>query len=522
VDRIKNLVVCLDHDDTIISGPWDDVTVNLIAELPKVLSPVKVQHIEKNDREKLPEFYKKSNEDSDFFDSDNEVDGDDDLFVDHVDVMDEGIFRSKNTTRAKKAKGSRMKGEEHSLTAELSSNDYYEELLLPSDDIDAQVNIKSSTFRPKDLSSPVFKVGMVFESLVKLRTAITEYSLKKRVEIKLPRNENKRIRAHCAEGCPWNLYTSYDSRMKAITVKTYAGRHNADKYLESFRANYNMSISNFAKTVQKDWNLTPSKTKLAKVRRLAMRKIYGDEKDFCSGYRPLICLDGCHIKTKFGGQILTIVCIDPNDCIYPIALAVDAGFKGEILKNQLWTCARASTVSKFEHHMGKMKELNEDAYNWLQRMPTNTWVRAYFAEFPKSDILLNNNCEVFNKYILEAREMSILSIWKRGVWFQVLDRDFQYIVNIINKECECRKCNLTGIPCQHAISCLRYERIPPESMLHDCYTLKAINKTYETNIMPCRDKSTCDHVDGPEVRAPIYEKKVGRPRRCRRKEPSKI
>jgi hypothetical protein len=63
--------------------------------------------------------------------------------------------------------------------------------------------------------------------------------------------------------------------------------------------------------------------------------------------------------------------------------------------------------------MGKMKTLNEDAYNWLQRMPANTWVRAYFSEFPKSDILLNNSCEVFNKYILEVREMPILSMFER-------------------------------------------------------------------------------------------------------------
>jgi hypothetical protein len=46
------------------------------------------------------------------------------------------------------------------------------------------------------------------------------------------------------------------------------------------------------------------------------------KRGFISGCRPLICLDGCHIKTKFGGQILTTVGIDPNDCIYPIALAV--------------------------------------------------------------------------------------------------------------------------------------------------------------------------------------------------------
>lgn len=46
------------------------------------------------------------------------------------------------------------------------------------------------------------------------------------------------------------------------------------------------------------------------------------KRGFLAGCRPLICLDGCHIKTKFGGQILTAVGIDPNDCIYPIAIVV--------------------------------------------------------------------------------------------------------------------------------------------------------------------------------------------------------
>lgn len=50
------------------------------------------------------------------------------------------------------------------------------------------MNIKFSSFRAEDMSNPIFKVGMVFESIVTLRAAITEYSLKNRVEIKIPRN----------------------------------------------------------------------------------------------------------------------------------------------------------------------------------------------------------------------------------------------------------------------------------------------------------------------------------------------
>ena len=192
--------------------------------------------------------------------------------------------------------------------------------------------------------------------------------------------ESELIRAHCAEGCPWNLYASEDSRMKYFVVKTYYGHHTcqkewkvrkctarwiAAKYFEAFRANDKMSITSLSRTIQKDWNLTPSRSKVARARRLIMKKIHEDEEQqfnslwdygqelrrsnpdslfflnlidsrfstcymsidackrgFLSACRPVICLDGCFIKTKYGGQLLTAVGIDPNDCIFPIAMAV--------------------------------------------------------------------------------------------------------------------------------------------------------------------------------------------------------
>jgi len=67
----------------------------------------------------------------------------------------------------------------------------------------------------------------------------------------------------------------------------------------------------------------------------------------------------------------------------------------------------------WKRNMEKMKELDVDAHEWLSKMEPNTWVRAYFSTFPNCDILMNNNCEVFHKYILEARELPIMSMFEK-------------------------------------------------------------------------------------------------------------
>ena len=58
VDRLKNLPVYIDHEDTLARISWDDIVSNPISQLPKVFSPAKVQHIEVQHGERLTNFYK--------------------------------------------------------------------------------------------------------------------------------------------------------------------------------------------------------------------------------------------------------------------------------------------------------------------------------------------------------------------------------------------------------------------------------------------------------------------------------
>jgi hypothetical protein len=260
------------------------------------VSHVKVTYVDKNLMEKLSDFYTQlprneedqgvATEGSDYDDSDYDFeDGDDDLLEDNVDeeVVDEGSRKGKKVKKAKSPAG----------TSQGESSGSDSDLDLPDDsDREGQVKLKFKSFKPEDLVNPTFKVGMVFSSVELVRKAITEYSLKHRVDIRMPRNDRSRVGVHCDVGYPWTFYASLDSRTKAFMVKTYVREHNcrkewvlkrctakwlAEKYTETFRADSKMTIANFARIVQKDWNLTPSRSKLARARRLAMDRIYGDE-----------------------------------------------------------------------------------------------------------------------------------------------------------------------------------------------------------------------------------------------------
>ena len=51
-------------------------------------------------------------------------------------------------------------------------------------------------------------------------------------------------------------------------------------------------------------------------------RLHACNEGFKAGCRPLIGLDGCHVKGPYPGQILSAVGIDANNQMFPIAYAV--------------------------------------------------------------------------------------------------------------------------------------------------------------------------------------------------------
>ncbi|KAG8380300.1 hypothetical protein BUALT_Bualt06G0001300 [Buddleja alternifolia] len=169
---------------------------------------------------------------------------------------------------------------------------------------------------------------------------------------------------------------------------------------------------------------------------------------FLGGCRPIIGVDGCHLKGPHGGILLTAVGVDPNNNMFPIAYTVyeytfisdkqkglikafqdvfpgsdhrfcvkhmhnnfkSDGYRGMAFKNALWNAACATTVNDFKVMMAEMKALDQSAFDWFHDKPAEHWSRSYFSEHSKCDMLLNNICETFNSNIFDARKKRIITM----------------------------------------------------------------------------------------------------------------
>lgn len=54
-------------------------------------------------------------------------------------------------------------------------------------------------------------------------------------------------------------------------------------------------------------------------------------------------------------------------------------WKGDEFKDLLWKCATAYTVQDFHVAMEELRQLNNDAYEWVKKIPPHQWSRSHFT-----------------------------------------------------------------------------------------------------------------------------------------------
>ncbi|XP_044337021.1 uncharacterized protein [Triticum aestivum] len=243
----KNLLLLIDHGETLNNLLRHHITVDGLPELPKVVTPTKdgkgkeqassTEVIsEKTERrarrlfteatstgcvdEEVEEEHKNGAADSDtdeeFYDSDYDImDGDDDLFEEHVD---------------KEVDDHREKVYTCDYQTELAEDALDDPTIMLSKEERDKLKYNFKTYNPEtDLNAHVFRLGMVFGTVGELRHAITSYSIRNRVAIKKTRNTSTTVEAVCVDDCPWYLKVGMDNRKNSFVIKKYCDQHTCPK-----------------------------------------------------------------------------------------------------------------------------------------------------------------------------------------------------------------------------------------------------------------------------------------------------
>ncbi|KAK2457356.1 hypothetical protein QL285_004634 [Trifolium repens] len=279
----------------------------------------------------------------------------------------------------------------------------------------------------------------------------------------------------------------------------------------------------------------------------------GCKKGFNNGCRPFIGVDGCHLKTKYGGQLLIAVGRDPNDQYFPLAFGI---VETETKESWRWF------IQLLMEDIGQDKRI-------VFISDQQKGLVAVFDEihYSKCDVLMNNLSESFNATILSARDKPILTLaeWIRnylmnrimqssiklekwehrimpnplkrlekeikmaGSWGPILTNtetwqvshiynQQQFIVDTQKQTCTCGFWELVGIPCRHAIAALGYRKQDPVEFVHNCYSKEKYAQCYGYGISAINGVDMwlkpAEGVDDT-ILPPSYKNGPGRPRKLR-------
>ncbi|XP_057433911.1 uncharacterized protein LOC130726623 [Lotus japonicus] len=231
-----------------------------------------------------------------------------------------------------------------------------------------------------------FRVGMEFISLEEFKVAAKDHAVLTGREIYFPKNDTTRVRAACKKDCKWVMLCSKVGGRQTFAIKTLSGPHTcarvfnnknatskfvAKKLVEKLRGSRTMRLNDVVDEMRLGFSTGITRYRAWKGRQLALQIVEGDaskqytllykfsaelrrvcagntckmqlenpagsiqprfgrfymclegcKRGFLQGCRPFIGLDGCHLKTMYGGILLCAVARDPNDQNFPLAFAV--------------------------------------------------------------------------------------------------------------------------------------------------------------------------------------------------------
>ncbi|WOH15432.1 hypothetical protein DCAR_0934972 [Daucus carota subsp. sativus] len=216
--------------------------------------------------------------------------------------------------------------------------------------------------------------------------------------------------------------------------------------------------------------------------------------------------------------------------------------------------------------MKAMERASKPAYEALVQKDPKTWCKAFFETHSCTDNVENNMSESFNAWIINERFLPLLDMLQeihyklmvrirenrgsmegsefqicprikkkldiavtqsrewRASWdgmrtFVVKNGSSTLTVDLVDRKCDCRVFDLTGIPCAHAVAAIHSRREDPQAYVSRYYTREMYLASYNQPLAALKGEEFWESHSTEELLPPYIPKKLrGRPKKQRRRE----
>ncbi|WVZ87149.1 hypothetical protein U9M48_033836 [Paspalum notatum var. saurae] len=217
--------------------------------------------------------------------------------------------------------------------------------------------------------------------------------------------------------------------------------------------------------------------------------------------------EGLAICTDAGAAVMEGVkevfpTAEHRECMLHLVMNFKKRYTRKIFDDHLWVAAYSWSPYFFEKLWKAMDEAKPEAMDYIRRNHTRIWARSQFWTHCKVDYITNNLAEYFNNWIKKYKGMKELKEQSHNLDMDVqrsgdaiaevsvkCGSGYKCVVKLDARTCSCKKWELTGIPCKHAIAFITSLREPLEKYVDMCYSTQKFKVAYETLILAMPDKN---------------------------------
>ncbi|KAK2382377.1 hypothetical protein QL285_069917 [Trifolium repens] len=389
-----------------------------------------------------------------------------------------------------------------------------------------QSNVKKDKFPTfkllKNMRDYKWEVGTYFACKQEFQNAIKCYSIQSARAVKFKKNDKKRMRVICKPGCKWAAYCAHIPGQETWQLRKIHDDHKCNrephvpllssnwlskKLHTNVKENPNLKLLDIVERTQQKWNLRISKTKAYRARGLAFDLVDGSFREQYTRF-----YDYCHELLRSNRGSTVIVTTTP--------------FQGGTR-----ACSAITFIS--DQQKGLLPAIEEllPVIVGARAKPIITMIeeiRVYLMErWEKCRQKIGRYGESILSDIKKklAREASFTNHWMvrhAGEEFyevrHISATGDKFSVSLGTKECSCRKWMLTGLPCRHAIACMRHMDIDPDQYVPNYFRRETYEACYHPIIYPTNGQNLWVKTAFTDLQPPPIKRQPGRPKKKRNKE----